>query len=266
MPIHACPLPHLDTIHLIETSHPLREQQKEKIEASLKPSGRSLHVVNPDSPTDASESTSGNSVKLSFQEWIGFVPVEKDVFTMVVAHEFFDALPINVFQKTQDGWREVYVNIDPESEDAPIRASQDSESATPLPAPSAPELNANAGKPNSNLTLALSKEASPLSQILPSTSPRFDADTPVGSRVEICKEGWEVVRMIGELIEGKVVDKDRGTGREVAEEDVPPAENEVPVGGVGVIIDYGDEKSFSNSFRVSFIIRLWATRTLFFLI
>jgi len=35
----------------------------------------------------------------SFSLWaLKFVPSDKDVFTMVIAHEFFDALPINVFQ------------------------------------------------------------------------------------------------------------------------------------------------------------------------
>jgi hypothetical protein len=32
----------------------------------------------------------------------------------------------------------------------------------------------------------------------------------VGDRVEINKEGWEIMRMIGELVEGKVVDQQRG--------------------------------------------------------
>uniref|UniRef100_A0A8C2ZG65 Protein arginine methyltransferase NDUFAF7 n=1 Tax=Cyclopterus lumpus TaxID=8103 RepID=A0A8C2ZG65_CYCLU len=35
-------------------------------------------------------------------------------FSIFLAHEFFDALPIHTFQRTQRGWREVMVDVDPE--------------------------------------------------------------------------------------------------------------------------------------------------------
>lgn len=37
------------------------------------------------------------SVRLTHRGDLG-INTDKDVFTMVIAHEFFDALPINVFQ------------------------------------------------------------------------------------------------------------------------------------------------------------------------
>jgi hypothetical protein len=67
----------------------------------------------------------------------------------------------------------------------------------------------------------------------------------VGDRVEINTEGWEIMRMIGELVEGKVVDQQRG---ERAATDASELQG---VGGVGLVVDYGDEKAFDNSFRVS---------------
>ncbi|KAF3850294.1 hypothetical protein F7725_020013, partial [Dissostichus mawsoni] len=37
-------------------------------------------------------------------------------FSIFIAHEFFDALPIHTFQRTPKGWREVLVDIDPEKQ------------------------------------------------------------------------------------------------------------------------------------------------------
>ncbi|XP_012264788.2 protein arginine methyltransferase NDUFAF7 homolog, mitochondrial [Athalia rosae] len=34
-------------------------------------------------------------------------------FSIIIAHEFFDALPIHKFQKTPEGWREILIDIDP---------------------------------------------------------------------------------------------------------------------------------------------------------
>jgi len=42
-------------------------------------------------------------------------------FSFFLAHEFFDALPVNNFQKTADGWREVLIDIDPSVEGSKLR-------------------------------------------------------------------------------------------------------------------------------------------------
>lgn len=126
---------------------------------------------------------------------------------MVVAHEFFDALPINVFQKTENGFREVYVNLagdvkNPEAESSPH-----------------------------GLTLGLAREATTLSNILPATSPRY-LGIPVGGRVEISPESWQVMRSLGEVVSGGKDVKDGGAG------------------GAALVIDYGQDGASSNSFRV----------------
>lgn len=73
--------------------------------------------------------------------------------------------------------------------------------------------------------LAMSREPNSLSTVLPATSPRF-ASLPTGSRVEIASESWKISRRIGELIK---------SGE----------------GGAGLVIDYGGDRHYGSSFRVS---------------
>lgn len=44
--------------------------------------------------------------------------VPRDAFTCVLAHEFFDALPVHKLQKTPEGWREILIDIDTAKEDS----------------------------------------------------------------------------------------------------------------------------------------------------
>lgn len=68
----------------------------------------------------------------------------------------------------------------------------------------------------------MSPDPTPLSQILPKTSPRFAAMVE-GGRVEIAQESWKISRKVGELIKH---------------------------GGAGLAVDYGGPKLFGSSFRV----------------
>ena len=106
-------------------------------------------------------------------------------------------------QKTSDGFREVCVDIDPTYDPS-------------LPTSSAP----------SGLRLALNREQNSLSTVLPASSPRFP-DLPVGARVEIAQESFQIMRKVGEVIGSKE-----------------------GIGGAGLIIDYGAARSFDSSFRV----------------
>jgi NADH dehydrogenase [ubiquinone] 1 alpha subcomplex assembly factor 7 len=70
--------------------------------------------------------------------------------------------------------------------------------------------------------LAVSREPTPLSQVLPTTSPRFPK-LQEGGRVEISQESYKISRKVGQLISK---------------------------GGAGLYIDYGGPQMFGNSFRV----------------
>lgn len=48
-------------------------------------------------------------------EWYRQLKDIPNAFSLIIAHEFFDALPIHKFHKTYTGYKEVLIDIDPNS-------------------------------------------------------------------------------------------------------------------------------------------------------
>ncbi|XP_052767099.1 protein arginine methyltransferase NDUFAF7, mitochondrial-like [Mya arenaria] len=97
------------SVHLVEVSVTLSRLQEEKLSAT------------PDQPAPSSKEGELHykSCLSKYGPCVYWYRDIKDVpagCNMFVAHEFFDALPIHKFQKTEHGWREVLVDIDPETE------------------------------------------------------------------------------------------------------------------------------------------------------
>ncbi|OXC70853.1 hypothetical protein AYX13_00269 [Cryptococcus neoformans] len=168
----------INSVHLVENSEAMREVQSRTLSPRIE----------------------GKDVKLNWYTSIEEIPETKDEFTLFVAHEFFDAMPINVFEKTDMGWREVLIDRDP--------------SYSPnLPTSSSP----------SGLRFTLSPSPTTLSTILPSTSSRF-ANLPSGSRIEVSQDSYKIMHRLGQVTnEG--------------------------LGGCGLVVDYGADKTFASSFR-----------------
>lgn len=116
-------------------------------------------------------------------------------------------MTVFTIQKTNEGFREVCVDIDPQFEPSNSTAAS-----------------------VSGLRLALSRTPTTLSSVLPVTSPRF-AQLPVGARLEIAQDSFKIMRKVGEVIGASAQD---GKG-----------------GGAGLVVDYGGERPFESSFRVS---------------
>ncbi|ORY24701.1 S-adenosyl-L-methionine-dependent methyltransferase [Naematelia encephala] len=179
-------------IHLVENSEKMRGLQLAKL-------GKRCEVA---------------GISLEWSNDIHDVPTDFDGYTFVIAHEFFDAMPINIYRKTQEGWREVKVDLEPSLSMVPS-------SSTPVLRPSAP---------SSGLRLSLSREATLTSNALTKTSPRFTS-LPDGSQIELSYDSWKIARRIGQLCA-------------VNEE----AENRCG-GGSALVVDYGGDRAYANSFR-----------------
>ena len=119
----------------------------------------------------------------------------------------------------QTGWHEVLVapNLEEKAESDADESDQSSQSAVPT-----------------RLQRVLARNPSTASTLLGHSSPRFK-DIPVGSFLEASPTAFRIAHRIGQLLSNKNSAEDKTTS----------------LGGCGLIIDYGDDKAFANSFRVS---------------
>ena len=119
----------------------------------------------------------------------------------------------------QTGWHEVLV--------APNIGEEKAESNADESDPS------SRSAATSRLQRVLARNPSTASTLLGYSSPRFQ-DTPVGSFLEVSPTAFRIAHRIGQLLSNKNSEA-----------------KTTPLGGCGLIIDYGDDKAFANSFRVS---------------
>ncbi|CAL9691898.1 unnamed protein product [Knipowitschia caucasica] len=94
------------SVHLVEVSPVLSALQAQLL------TGSESHVTTEEGPVYRRGNTPVG-LPVSWYRQVQDVPKGFSVF---VAQEFFDALPVHKFQKTSRGWREVLIDIDPEKE------------------------------------------------------------------------------------------------------------------------------------------------------
>ncbi|KAN0134477.1 S-adenosyl-L-methionine-dependent methyltransferase [Lactarius tabidus] len=191
-------LPHSRTsikhVHLVESSPSLRAVQQEKLELW---DGK-------------------NGLRIHWHDSIDDVPAANGIYTMLVAHEFFDALPFHLIEKTHQGWKEVLLTSahDPAAKTI-IRPSS--------PASAAPSLDPSASTPKTRFRPVLAPEPTPVSTLLGASSPRF-ASLPIGARIEVSAASFQTARKLGTLVS-------QGAG------------------GSALVVDYGTDHAVGNSFR-----------------
>eukprot|EP01119_Soliformovum_irregulare_P000491 TRINITY_DN1033_c1_g1_i1.p1 TRINITY_DN1033_c1_g1~~TRINITY_DN1033_c1_g1_i1.p1 ORF type:complete len:476 (-),score=134.91 TRINITY_DN1033_c1_g1_i1:29-1456(-) len=92
-------------LHLVERSPRLKEIQAKALDCKeTDPSNVSTQIK-----------AQGNlpEIPINWHVLYEEIPHEEDDMPMIlIAHEFFDCLPINVFQTTPQGWREVLIDVD----------------------------------------------------------------------------------------------------------------------------------------------------------
>ncbi|KAH9998921.1 S-adenosyl-L-methionine-dependent methyltransferase [Russula vinacea] len=165
-----------------------------------------------------------SSLELHWHDSIEDVPTADGVYTMLVAHEFFDALPFHLIEKTHQGWKEVLItsSSDPAAKTILRHSnngslSQSSHPPSAMPSHDRSHLHQNAFPPcprggaltSVNITRCLLAAFSSL---------------PIGARIEVSAVSFRIARKLGTLIS-------QGAG------------------GSALIVDYGTDHAVGNSFR-----------------
>ncbi|PSS36776.1 hypothetical protein PHLCEN_2v1407 [Hermanssonia centrifuga] len=192
----------VNAIHLVETSNAMQRMQEERLQSTAKKYGWDVQWHS------------------SLQD----VAHDTQVYTMVLAHEFFDALPFHLLEKTKEGWNEVLIASVPDPTAPKILKSSPS-----LPDNASENIIRGVLETSPRFRQVLSRSPTVASSLLGTSSPRFQK-LPVGSRVEISPSAFKIAHRIGELLHSH-----NGTAEDVA--------------GCALIVDYGGEKAYGSSFR-----------------
>ncbi|KAL0117599.1 hypothetical protein PUN28_010419 [Cardiocondyla obscurior] len=106
------------SVYLVEVSPILSAIQAEKLCTESRDVEPRINKEQKNSITHYKEGVTKEGVKIYWYHSINDVPRK---FSIFVAQEFFDALPIHKFQKTEKGWREVLIDIVQESKEEKFR-------------------------------------------------------------------------------------------------------------------------------------------------
>ncbi|ANB11614.1 hypothetical protein AWJ20_4435 [Sugiyamaella lignohabitans] len=116
-----------------------------------------------------------------------------DIATFIIAHEFFDALPILQFEHTENGWRERVVDCTPFGRSGLGSSTGSSAGSAAL------AMATSSNNTPVRFHMTINPHWTPSSKIVPQTHERY-SKLPVGSRVEICPEGWDVSAQMADVI------------------------------------------------------------------
>lgn len=101
------------SLHLVEVSNKMSEMQYQKLvgHTLFQECNNNSFMANAvvKEPESYNHCISKFNIPVNWYHKVEDVPQE---FSCFIAHEFFDALPIHKFQKTEQGWCEVFVDID----------------------------------------------------------------------------------------------------------------------------------------------------------
>ncbi|KAJ1831573.1 hypothetical protein LPJ63_004197 [Coemansia sp. RSA 2711] len=201
-------------VHLVERSPELRKLQHDKLDCSWEQT--SLVEDKHDSSTPKrSVSRSRGQLEVSWYDVLEEISVDSNCVPLVIAHEFFDALPIYKFEKGSDNlWHEILVDV-ADSDNEPAGAGGTPKFAS---SPQSSVADTSACHFKFVRTRNVSANAALLLR-----DKRFDAQFDKGDRVEVSPESARIMAQLAEWISTHQ--------------------------GMGLIVDYGQDWTQGDTFR-----------------
>ncbi|KAG2182781.1 hypothetical protein INT44_005761 [Umbelopsis vinacea] len=157
-------------VQLVEASPGLRKVQRAKLVPGSQESD--VKLVEDSQNVPVQQCIRSDGIAINWYDGIEDLP---ETWSMIMAHEFFDALAIHTFEKTDEGWREMLVDFDDTNET------------------------------EYNFRLVRCPQETNASKTL--TQDDMFKDYKTGDRIEVSPDSWEVMRKMAEL-----VDRNGGVG------------------------------------------------------
>ena len=204
-----------------------------------------------------STSKHSNDIKIVWSEDLRLVPKDATKTPFIVAHEFFDALPIHIFQSIAPPPQQDHPSNTIKTPTGPVPSQQKQPQGNQwremLVSPRPPH-RLKPGEPE--FELSISKTATPHSMYLPETSPRYQAlKSTNGVTIEISPESQAYARDFAIRLGGSnppsaaSQPRPQIPGRRVQSTTEEPVIKSYP-SGAALIIDYGPESTIpTNSLR-----------------
>lgn len=223
------------SVHLIETSKPLREEQKATLTRVLghlvelefvddektynnnnnnkSGSDKTDPRTSSDQPSSAAKKSLVNTIRVEWHnDFAAFQKGrDKDVPTMIILQEFLDALPVHQFQRTDEGWRERMIDV-VAAEDEQVNREAIEMIGRRFPKDENPSRPERTLIPR--LRQVLAPHVTPAVELFLSSNNQYD-HFPEGTVVEICPDALLLVEDIVKVLEEST--------------------------GAALIIDYGEE-------------------------
>ncbi|KAH8552058.1 S-adenosyl-L-methionine-dependent methyltransferase [Umbelopsis sp. PMI_123] len=162
-------------VQFVEASPGLRKVQRAKLIPGSQETDVKQVMDSRNIPVQQCVRSDGISIN-----WYDGIEDLPEAWTMIMAHEFFDALAIHTFEKTDEGWREMLVDFDDTSETWVLLPAKQSDSEY-------------------NFRLVRCPQETNASKTL--TQDDMIKNYKTGDRIEVSPDSWDTMRKMAEMLD-----------------------------------------------------------------